>query len=75
MALVAYGLVVCGALIGILFNRTRAIRIYEAAAASPDETPSPALLAAIGNARPFGGWCLIALMVALIAVMYLKPPA
>jgi hypothetical protein len=70
--LVTYALVLLTAFFGMGVGRRRYGRVLAAARAA-ESTVTPELERAIAGANPLIGWVMLALMAALVAVMFLKP--
>jgi len=70
--LATYALVLLTAFLGMGVGRRRYGRVL-AAARVAENTLTPDLERAIAGATPLVGWVMLALMAALIAVMFLKP--
>ncbi len=70
--LVTYALVLLTAFFGMGVGRRRYGRVLAAARAA-ENTLTPELEGAIAGATPLVAWVMLALMAALVAVMFLKP--
>lgn len=70
----AYVAFVAAAVIGITITDPWVVRLERAAAASPDDEPSPELRAVVADARArFGTWALMGLIAVLVFLMVVKP--
>ncbi len=70
--LMTYALVLLAAFFGMGVGRRRYGRVL-AAARTAENTATPELERAIAGASPLVAWVMLALMAALVAVMFLKP--